>query len=85
MLVAMLRGDPDLILDSGSVRATRGGDLTGPNPSPRARPVGRGQRGTESHLATTGDGVVPVAGAATAAILGSGPRTTAPSCSSGCS
>ena len=56
----MLRGDPDLILDSCSVRAKRGGDLTGPNPTDR------GKRGTKYHIATTGDGV-PVACAATAA------------------
>ena len=31
LLVAMLRGHPDLILDSCSVRAKRGGDLTGPS------------------------------------------------------
>jgi transposase len=60
LLVAMLRGDPDLILDSCSVRAKRGGDLVGPNPTDR------GKRGTKYHLATTGDGV-PVACAATAA------------------
>jgi transposase len=60
LLVAMLRGDPDLILDSCSVRAKRGGDLTGPNPTDR------GKRGTKYHIATTGDGV-PVACAATAA------------------
>jgi transposase len=60
-LVAMLRGSPpDLILDSCSVRAKRGGDLTGPNPTDR------GKRGTKYHIATTGDGV-PVACAATAA------------------
>ena len=39
----MLRGDPDLILDSCSVRAKRGGDLTGPNPTDR------GKRGTKYH------------------------------------
>ena len=33
MLVAMLRGNPVLIIDSCSVRAKRGGDLTGPNPT----------------------------------------------------
>src|SRR4051812_25293223 len=33
LLAAMLRGNPDLILDSCSVRAKRGGDLTGPNPT----------------------------------------------------
>jgi transposase len=60
LLVAMLRGDPDLILDSCSVRAKRAGELTGPNPTDR------GKRGTEYHIATTGDGV-PVACAATAA------------------
>ena len=62
VLVALLRGhEPDdLILDSCSVRAKRGGDLTGPNPTDR------GKRGTKYHLATTGDGV-PVACAATAA------------------
>jgi transposase len=60
LLVAMLRGDPDLILDSCSVRAKRGGDLTGPNPTDR------GEQGTKYHIATTGDGV-PVACAAMAA------------------
>ena len=62
----MPRGHPALIPDGRSVRAKRGGDLTGPDPTDR------GQRGTEYHLATTGDGV-PVARAATGAILGSGP------------
>src|SRR4051795_6004317 len=60
LLVTMLRGHPDLILDSCSVRAKRGGDLTGPNPTDR------GKRGTKYHIATRGDGV-PVACAATAA------------------
>ena len=60
MLVAMLRGDPTLILDSCSVRAKRAGDLTGPNPTDRAK------RGTKYHIAVTGDGI-PVACAATAA------------------
>jgi transposase len=60
LLVAMLRGHPDLILDSCPVRAKRGGDLTGPNPTDR------GERGTKYHIATRGDGV-PVACAATAA------------------
>jgi hypothetical protein len=62
LLVAMLRGDPDLILDSCSVRAKRGGDLTGPNPTDR------GKRGTKYHVAITADGV-PVACAATAATV----------------
>src|SRR4051812_21104025 len=60
VLVGMLRGDPTLILDACSVRAKRGGDLTGPNPTDR------GKRGTKYHIATRGDGV-PVACAATAA------------------
>jgi transposase len=60
LLVGMLRGHPDLILDTCSVRAKRGGDLTGPNPTDR------GKRGTKYHIATDGDGV-PVACLATAA------------------
>jgi len=60
LLVSMMRGHPDLILDSCSVRAKRGGDLTGPNPTDR------GKRGTKYHIATDGDGV-PVACIATAA------------------
>jgi transposase len=60
LLVGMLRGHPDLILDSCSVRAKRGGGLTGPNPTDRAK------RGTKHHVAVDGDGV-PVACAATAA------------------
>ena len=60
VLVAMRRGHPDLVLDSGSVRAKRGGDLVGLNPTDR------GKQGTKYHLATTGDGV-PVACAVTAA------------------
>ena len=60
LLVALLRGNPALILDSCSVRAKRGGDLTGPNPTDRAK------RGTKYHIATDGDGT-PVACLATAA------------------
>jgi transposase len=60
VLVAMLRGDPTLIIDSCSVRAKRGGDGTGPNPTDR------GKRGTKYHVAVSGDGV-PVACTATAA------------------
>jgi transposase len=60
LLVGMLRGHPDLILDSCSVRAKRGGDLTGPNPTDR------GKRGTKYNVAVDGDGV-PVACVATAA------------------
>ena len=58
--VAMLRGDPDLILDSCSVRAKRGGALVGPNPTDR------GQQGSKYPLAVAGDGV-PVACAVTSA------------------
>ena len=60
LLVGMLRGHPDLILNTCLVRAKRGGDLTGPNPTDR------GKRGTKYHIATDGDGV-PVACLATAA------------------
>ena len=60
LLVAMLRGDPTLIVDSCSVRAKRGGDLTGPNPTDR------GKKGTKHHLGVRGDGI-PVACRATAA------------------
>src|SRR5215218_8015589 len=60
LLVGMLRGHPDLILDTCSVRAKRGGDLTGPNPTDRAK------RGTKYHVAVDGNGV-PVACVATAA------------------
>ena len=60
LLVAMLRGDPTLILDSCSVRAKRGGDLTGPNPTDRAK------KGTKYHITVTADSV-PVACAATTA------------------
>ena len=60
LLVGMLRGHPDLILDSCSVRAKRGGDLTGPNPTDRAK------RGTKYHIAVDGGGV-PVACVVTAA------------------
>ena len=37
LLVGMLRGHPDLILDTCLVRAKRGGDLTGPNPTDRGK------------------------------------------------
>lgn len=56
----MLRGHPDLILDTCSVRAKLGGDLTGPNPTDRAK------RGTKYHIAVDGSGV-PVACATTGA------------------
>ncbi|WP_380068109.1 IS5 family transposase [Dankookia sp. GCM10030260] len=60
LLVGMLRGHPDLILDTCSVRAKRGGDLTGPNPTDR------GKQGSKYHSAADGNGV-PVACAVTAA------------------
>jgi transposase len=60
LLVSMLRGHPDLILDTCSARAKRGGDLTGPNPTDR------GKQGSKYHIGTDGDGV-PVACAVTAA------------------
>src|SRR3954452_23744271 len=60
LLVGMLRGHPDLILDTCSVRAKRGGDLTDPNPTDR------GKRGSKYHVAVDGDGM-PVACLATAA------------------
>ena len=51
LLVAMLRGNPTLILDSCSVRAKRGGDLVGPNPTDRAK------MGSKYHIAINGEGV----------------------------
>jgi len=64
MLVGMLRGQPDLacdmIVDSCSVRAKRGGELTGPNPTNRSK------QGTKYHVAVNGDDE-PVACAATGA------------------
>ena len=60
LLVAMLRGNPTLILDRGSVRAKRGGDRVGPNPTDRAK------MGSKYHIAINGDGV-PVACRVTAA------------------
>jgi transposase len=60
LLIAMLRGNPTLILDSCSVRAKRGGDLVGPNPTDRAK------MGSKYHVAINGDGT-PVACRVTAA------------------
>jgi hypothetical protein len=60
LLVAMLRGHPDLILDACSVCAKRGGDLIGPNPADR------GKRGTKYHVAMDRDGA-PMACAVTTA------------------
>ncbi len=67
VLMRMARSGPesaaeswDRVLDTCSVRAKRGGELTGPNPTDR------GKRGTKYHGAVDGDGV-PVACSATAA------------------
>jgi hypothetical protein len=60
LLVAMLRGEPTLILDSCSVRAKRAGQLVSSNPTDP------GKRGTKYHIAVTGNGV-PVACLVTAA------------------
>ena len=76
LLVGMQRGHPDLILDSGSVRAKRGGDLTGPNPTDH------GKRGTKYPVGVDGEGV-PVACFVPA--LSSQRMSMTPSSSSGCS
>ncbi len=49
LLVAMLRGNPTLILGSCLVRAKRAGDLTGPNPTdpPQCGALSAGQAGHE--------------------------------------
>jgi hypothetical protein len=63
VLVAMLRGSSNLILDSCSVRAKRGGDLVGPNPTDR------GKQGSKYHVAVSGDGVPVACCAVTGAAL----------------
>ena len=61
MMVSLLRRrGRDLIVDSCSVRAKRGGAQTGPNPTDRAK------RGSKYHVAVTGEGL-PVACAVTGA------------------
>ncbi|MCW0190557.1 MAG: IS5 family transposase [Rhodococcus sp.] len=67
VLLRMVRSDPetatrewDVIVDSCSVRAKRGGDLTGPNPTDR------GKRGTKYHLVVASDGL-PLGAVASAA------------------
>jgi len=52
LLVAMLRGNPALILDRCSVRAKRGSDLVGPNPTDRAK------MGSKYHVATAAAAVL---------------------------
>ena len=57
-LVRMVRSGPeaaaaawDVVIDSCSVRAKRGGELTGPNPTDRAK------RGTKYHVLVASDGI----------------------------
>jgi transposase len=54
-LIRMLRSGPevawDVVVDSCSVRAKRGGELTGPNPTDR------GKAGTKYHVVTSTDGI----------------------------
>ena len=57
-LIRMVRSGPeaaaaawDVIIDSCSVRAKRGGELTGPNPTDRAK------RGTKYHVVVASDGL----------------------------
>jgi transposase len=57
-LVRMVRSGPeaaaaawDVVIDSCSVRAKRGGELTGPNPTDRAK------RGTKYHVIVASDGI----------------------------
>jgi hypothetical protein len=66
-LLRMVRGGPheisapsDAVVDSCSVRAKRGGDLVGPNPTDRGKP------GTKYHVAVDADGL-PLAAVASAA------------------
>ncbi len=67
VLLRMARSDPetaprtlDVIVDSCSVRAKHGGDLTGPNPTDR------GKRATKYHVVVSTDGL-PLAAVASAA------------------
>ncbi len=60
MLVGLLSGGCELIVDSCWVRTKRGGELTGPNPTDRSK------MDTKYHIATTEDGI-PVACEATTA------------------
>jgi transposase len=66
-LIRMVRGGPhvisgpgDIVVDSCSVRAKRGGDLVGPNPTDRGKP------GTKYHVAVDADGL-PLTAVASAA------------------
>lgn len=67
VLLRMARSDPqtvatpwDVVVDSCSVRAKRGGELTGPNPTDR------GKRGTKYHVVVSTDGL-PLGAVASAA------------------
>ena len=67
VLLRMVRSDPematrelDVIVDSCSVRAKHGGDLTGPNPTDR------GKHGTKYHIVVASDGL-PLGAVASAA------------------
>jgi transposase len=67
VLLRMVRSDPetatrelDVIVDSCSVRAKHGGDLTGPNPTDW------GKRGTKYHIVVSSDGL-PLGAVASAA------------------
>jgi len=56
VLIRMVRAGPeialwDVVIDSCAVRAKRGGELTGPNPTDR------GKRGTKYHLVVATDGL----------------------------
>jgi transposase len=56
VLIRMVRSGPevaswDVVVDSGSVRAKRGGELTGPNPTDR------GKAGTKYHVVVATDGL----------------------------
>jgi transposase len=56
VLVRMVRSGPDaaaldVVVDSCSVRANRGGELTRPNPTDRGKP------GTKSHIVVSADGL----------------------------
>jgi len=56
VLIRMVRSGPeaaawDVVIDSCSVRAKRGGELTGPNPTDRAK------RGTKYHVVVASDGI----------------------------
>ena len=57
-LIRMVRAGPevapwDVVVDSCSVRAKRGGELTGPNPTDRGKP------GTKYHIVASTDGIPP--------------------------